>query len=269
MKHIPYYILTACILLFASSCTKVVDLKLNDESGKLVIEGNITNGTGPQIFKLSTNVPFTNTNTYPAVSGATITVTDQAGNSYLFVEGVAGTYTNTQLTGIPGNTYTMTALIKEITYTAVSTMPQVVTLDSLSSKNQAISTGDNPKKQVTAYYRDPAGLANQYRFVEYVNGVQVKDVFATNDQFNDGLATNMVLRGGDGDENAIHAGDTVTVEMQCIDHPMYLYWLTLSQQSQVGPGGSVTPSDPPTNITPVTLGYFSAHTTQTKTIVAR
>lgn len=269
MKHIQYYILAACLTLLASSCTKVVDLKLDDASGKLVIEGNITNGTGPQVFKLSTNVPFTNTNTYPTVSGATITVTDQDGNSYPFVESPAGTYTNSQLTGIPGNTYTMTALIKGVTYRATSTMPQVVTLDSLSSKNEAISSGSNPKKQITVYYHDPAGVANQYRFVEYVNGVQVKEVFATNDQFNDGLATNMVLRSDGNDDNAIHAGDTVTVEMQCIDRPIYLYWLTLAQQSQVGPGGSVTPSDPPTNISPVSLGYFSAHTTQSKSIVAK
>lgn len=269
MKNFKYYIAAAGLFLCFSSCTKVIDLKLDDASGKLVIEGNITNGSGPQVFTLSTNVPFTNTNTYPAVSGATVTVTDQAGNSYPFTESPSGTYSNSQLTGVPGNTYTMTVVTKGVTYTAVSTLPQVVNLDSLSSQNEPISTGSNPKKQITVYYHDPSGVANQYRFVEYVNGVQVKDVFVTNDQFNDGLSTNMVLRANDDDTNPIHAGDTVTVEMQCIDNPMYLYWNTLAQQEQVGPGGSVTPSDPPTNITPVSLGYFSAHTTQTKTIVAK
>ena len=269
MKNFKYYISTAFLLLLFSSCTKVVDLKLNNASGRLVIEGNITNGSTPQVFTISTNVPFTNTNTYPPVTGATVTVTDQTGNSYTFTEGPSGTYTNSLLVGIPGNTYTMTVLTNGVTYTATSAMPQVVSLDSLSSQNQPASSGSNPKKQITVYYHDPVGVANQYRFVEYVNGVQVKDVFVTNDQFNDGLATNMVLRGGDGDNDAIHAGDNVTVEMQCIDHPIYLYWNTLAQQEQVGPGGSVTPSDPPTNILPISLGYFSAHTTQTKTIVAK
>jgi hypothetical protein len=41
------------------------------------------------------------------------------------------------------------------------------------------------------------------------------------------------------------------------------------QEQTNGPGGGVTPSNPPTNITPVTLGYFSAHTTQSKTIVVK
>ncbi|SDT63237.1 protein of unknown function [Mucilaginibacter mallensis] len=269
MKHIKLYTLIVGLLLFASSCTKVIDLKLGNDSGKLVIEGNITNGSGPQIVKLSTNVPFTNTNTYPAVSGATVTVSDQSGNSYQFTEGPSGTYTNSQLTGVPGNTYTMTVLTKGVTYTAVSTMPQVVNLDSLVSKNQAVTSGSKPKKEISVYYHDPADVVNQYRFVEYVNGVQVKDVFVTNDQFNNGLATNMVLRENNDNDIDIYAGDNVTVEMQCIDHPVYLYWLTLAQQESNGPGGSVTPSDPPTNITPVSLGYFSAHTTQTKTIVAK
>ena len=100
----------------------------------------------------------------------------------------------------------------------------------------------------------------------YVNGVQVKDVFAFDDQFNDGLAASEVLRETDVD---IYAGDTVTVQMQCLNKPIYTYWFTLSQQSANGPGGSVTPSNPPSNISPVSLGYFSDHTTQTITIVAK
>jgi hypothetical protein len=269
MKSIKFYISIFCLLSLASSCTKVVNLNLGNASGRLVIEGNITNSGGPQVIKLSTNVPFTNTNTYPTVSGATITVTDQLGKSYIFTESPAGTYSNSQLVGIPGNTYTMSVLTAGITYKAVSTMPQPVNLDSIVSKNQAITSGSNPKKQISVYYHDPIGVTNQYLFVEYVNGVEVQSIFPFNDQFNNGLATNVVLRGSSSNEIDVHAGDNVIVEMQCIDQPVYLYWSTLSQQQGNGTGNTVTPSDPPTNITPASLGYFSAHTTQTKAIVAR
>ncbi len=256
-----------CLPLLVS-CQKVVKLDLGNASGRLVIEGNITNAAGPQVIKLSTNVPFTNTNTYPPVSGATVAVTDQTGKNYPFVEGPSGTYSNSQITGVPGNKYTISVLTGGITYTAASTMPAVVNLDSVTSKNAAITSGSNPKKQITVYYRDPAGVANQYLFTEYVNGVQVQTVFAFNDQFNDGLPANVVLRQNQSNAIDVHAGDTVTVEMQCIDQPVYLYWISLAQQAGVM-GGPVTPSDPPTNITPTSLGYFSAHTTQTKTIVAK
>jgi hypothetical protein len=258
--------------LFAlASCTKVIDLKLGNNTGELVIEGNITNTAGPQIIKLSTNVPFSNTNSYPPVSGATITVSDHNGNTYPFTEGPSGTYSNNQLTGIPGNTYTMTVTTGGKTYTATSVMPAVVNLDSLTSKNDVIQTSDH-KKVITVYYQDPAGVVNQYRFVMYVNKVQADDIYAFNDQFNNGRYVSIDLREDNASssiDKGIFSGDTVTVEMQCIDQPIYTYWETLLQGQTNGPGGGVTPSNPPTNITPVTLGYFSAHTTQSKTIVVK
>jgi hypothetical protein len=265
---------TAIYLLFflsLASCTKVIDLKLGNNTGELVIEGNITNTAGPQIIKLSTNVPFSNTNTYPPVTGATVSVSDQAGNIYLFTEGPSGTYSNTGLSGIPGDTYTMTVTTGGKKYTATSVMPAVVKLDSLTSKNDVIQTSDH-KKLVTVYYRDLAGVANQYRFVLYVNNVQANDIFAYNDQFNDGRYVSIDLYENTANssvDKGIFSGDTVTVEMQCIDEPVYTYWETLMQEQTNGPGGGVTPSNPPTNITPATLGYFSAHTTQSKTIVVK
>ncbi|ULT26048.1 hypothetical protein KUH03_03495 [Sphingobacterium sp. E70] len=51
--------------------------------------------------------------------------------------------------------------------------------------------------------------------------------------------------------------------MLCVDKTVYNYWYSLMQQSA---NSGVTPSNPPTNISPVTLGYFSAHTFSTKSI---
>jgi hypothetical protein len=150
-------------------------------------------------------------------------------------------------------------------------MPAPVALDSLTSKDDEFNTSKH-KKVITVYYQDPVGVANQYRFVMYVNGVQVKNVYAFNDQFNDGRNVSIDLREDDSDnstDKGIFAGDKVTVEMQCVDKPIYTYWYTLMQQGNNGPGGGVTPSNPPNNISPTTLGYFSAHTTQTKTIVVK
>jgi hypothetical protein len=259
------------LLLALASCTKVINLELGNNSGHLVIEGNISNTRGPQIIKLSTNVPFTNTNTYPPVTGATISVSDQAGNTYPFTEGPSGTYSNTHLRGAPGNTYTMTVTAGGKTYTAASTMPDPVNLDSLTAKNEVIQSNDN-KKVVTVYFQDPAAVANQYRFVLYVNNVQANNIYAYDDRFINGRYVSIDLRentSGNSTDKGIFAGDTVTVEMQCIDQPIYTYWYTLMQQGFNSPGGGVTPSNPPTNITPVALGYFSAHTTQSKTIIVK
>lgn len=270
MKNTKLYIIAVALLTLASSCNKVIDIKTGNDSGKLDIEANIVDTTGLQTITLSRNVPFTSTNVYPAVTGATVSVADASGNNYLFTEGPLGTYTNAQLTGVSGTNYKLTVVSGGTTYNAASTLPVKVALDSVTSQNRPLSTGSNPKKQIVVHYKDQPGIANYYRFVLFINGVQVKSVFVFDDQFNDGLYVNNILRIQDNDDNStdIYAGDKVTVIMECIDQPMYLYWFTLAQQGN-GPGGGVTPSDPPTNISPITLGYFSAHTTQSQTIVVK
>ena len=63
-------------------------------------------------------------------------------------------------------------------------------------------------------------------------------------------------------------GDTITVEMNCIDDKIYTYFSALLQLSGGGgPGGGITPTNPPSNISNGALGYFSAHTVRVKTAV--
>ncbi len=250
------------IIPVISSCNKVIDLNLGNQTGELVIEGNVNDAHG-QTIKLSRNVPFTNTNTYPMVTGATITVTDGV-SGFRFTEGPPGIYTASRMIGFDGVSYTMTVVTNGTTYTSTSKMPFKVSLDSITeSKSVFNSTKD--LREISVHFRDPAGFTNQYNFVMYVNNVQVKDIFAYNDDFTDGRDVDIDLVENDTD---IVTGDTVKVEMQCIDKPMYTYWSTLMQQNNDF-GQGVTPSNPPTNITPATLGYFSAHTTQTKTIIVK
>lgn len=263
MKNLKIYLSLLLAIVALSSCDKVIELDLGNRTGELVIEGKITDIDGPQYVKLTTNVPFTNTNTYPPVTGATVLINDDQGNSFPFTETSAGTYSIDLLKGISGRTYTMSVTSNGKNYKASSVMPVLVNLDSVSTK---ASLFDNKKRLLTVHYQDPAGIANQYRLVIYVNDVQVKAVFALNDEFNDGKYVHMEIRQDDID---IYSGDRVTIEMQCIDRPVYTYWFTLAQQQESGPGGSVTPTNPPTNISPVTLGYFSAHTSQTLSIIAK
>jgi hypothetical protein len=259
------YLIIIFLSTVVASCTRVVDLQLGDDTGRLVIEGNITNVKGLQSVKLSKNVTFASTNTYPAVSGAVVTISDNTGNKYTLAETPAGTYSINALAGIPGNSYTLNVATGGKSYLATSVLPAIVKLDSVTSKATTINSSKN-RRQITVHYQDPIGVLNQYRFVMFVNGVQINRVFAYNDDFNDGKYSHIDLRAGDTD---IFPGDNVTVEMQCIDKSIYTYWYTLMQQQPNGPGGGVTPSDPPTNISPASLGYFSAHTTQSLTIIVK
>jgi hypothetical protein len=263
--NLKYYTALLLTLLIAASCRKVINLDLGNNTGQLVIEGNITNVPGTQYVKLSRNVPFTSTNTYPAVTGATVIFDNNHGKRYPLTEGPAGTYALNNAYGAVGRTYTLIVTTDGKTYTANSTMPEVVVLDSISFKSSIFDGGKN-RRQVTVYFQDPPDVANQYRFVLSVNKVQVKSIFAFDDEFINGKYVNLDLQQNDID---IYPKDTVNVEMQCIDKPIYTYWYTLMQQQGNNPGGAVAPANPPTNITPAALGYFSAHTTQNITMAVR
>ena len=56
--------------------------------------------------------------------------------------------------------------------------------------------------------------------------------------------------------------------MQNIDPVVYKYWFSLSQNA-TGETQSASPANPVSNIKGGALGYFSAHTISTKSIIAQ
>lgn len=269
LKPIQYI----CVLIAGSigfcSCEKVIDVKLNNADNQLVIEGGITDQLEQQVIKISKSVLYTENNTYPAVTGATVVVTDDQGASWTLAEAAPGTYTFGPVKGAAGRRYSMKATVGGTVYTASSTMPAAVAIDSLDVK--VFNFGGESRQQAQVHYKDPANIANQYRFILKVNGLQSKRVYADNDRLTDGRNVPNVLfyNGKNDDDDELKAGDKVEVEMQCIDKDIFTYWYTLSQQTQNGPGGGVTPSNPPSNIIGGTLGYFSAHTVSKMQMVVK
>ena len=94
-----------------------------------------------------------------------------------------------------------------------------------------------------------------------------------NDELTDGRTVNteLLIFGDDSDtkeerdKKKIKSGDTLRVDMMCIDQPVYKYWYSLLN-SATGANNNATPANPVTNISGDALGYFSAQTFDTKTI---
>jgi hypothetical protein len=263
-RKLKYRLIIAALMLMATaSCQKVIDLKLNNAPPQIVIEGNITDQDGPQYVTITKSVPFTSTDDFPVVSGATIILNDNAGTQYLFSEIHPGVYVIYPYKGVYGKKYTLTVKTGGVTYTANSTMPTVaVPLDSVTAKVNVF--GKNNLRTIVVNYQDPPNMANQYLFTLYINSNQAGTIFTNDDSFTDGRYVVEDLFQNDID---VPVGDTARVDMQCIDKNVYQYWYTLSQQQVNGPGGGVTPSNPPSNFNNNALGYFSAHTLETKSIV--
>lgn len=112
IKGIHIAVLTAAyIALQNESCIEEYDPVLNesDTVSILVVDGNITDQTGPFTVKLSRSVPVGSPYGPESVIGAEVSIFDDAGNLFQLYGDSMGVYKteNENLRGIPGTTYTL------------------------------------------------------------------------------------------------------------------------------------------------------------------
>lgn len=263
MRKIKIPALISALLLCA--CQRVITVHLNTGATKYVIEGVVTDQPGGASVSITQTKDFSTDNTFTRISGATVTI-EHNDTTYPLTESSPGVYTNSTLTGVPGNTYNMKVVLDGVLYTAASTMPNpVVGMDSIYVTNGTLTT----KRYITVVYTDPAGTPNYYRWVQYVNGRQEQTVFLGNDEFTDGLTVKDQLdfNNDTNDPNRdINAGDSVRIDMINLDSTVYHYWFAL-QQNANGSSGGASPANPISNITGGCLGYFSAQGVKSRSLL--
>ncbi len=253
------------ITLIFSSCEKVILIDLNSADPKMVVEAEIYDQSFCKV-KLSQTVNFDQPNTFPAVTGATIKLSDNLGNAETLVESSAGNYTGSVLSGTSGRTYTLEITANGKTYNSVSTMPQPVNIDTLLIE---VLTGHISGKVVEAKYTDPVGIANFNRFVLFVNNTDKKLIVINDDRLLDGEVIVQPVPDPGEEILSLNSGDTVTVFLQSIDKEVYEYFRTLNQLEGGGHGGATAPANPLSNVDNGALGYFSAYAVKSKTIVTQ
>ena len=280
IQRFCYLLLAACYL---SSCTKVINVDLNSANPVIVVDAELSDNPGSYTVNLSQTVNFSADNVFPAVSGALVIISDNAGNSETLLETSPGNYTTSHLQGTDGRTYSILIQSNEKSYTATSTMPAGVSIDSLivdtSSSHHggggfngggnggANNYSGNPAVSVKAVFTDPKGIVNYYRLIEYVNGVpNYNSITIISDNLQDGsvISENVARR-----DTSIHAGDTINVVLESIDAKVYEYYRTLKlvTKTQTGIQTSV-PGNPTTNLSNNALGFFSAYAIRSKYVIA-
>lgn len=258
MKKVFFIILSAVAL---TSCEKEINLDLADQSGNIVIEGNVTDKNGPKTVKITKSVGFAQPNQYPAVAGAQVILSDNTGQTETLEYTGNGEYKTNTFLGVPGRTYTLKVIAEGKQYTAQSTMPQAVELDGLVQ--DSFMFGSKKSYTLLPVFTDPIELGNRYLFSITINNSAKKYISVLSDNLNNGLPNQWTLGlpndDNKGRDHQVVPGDVVYVEMQSIDTNIFTYYSALLKISE-GYGGSVTPANPPSNISNGALGYFSAHT---------
>lgn len=258
MKHIALFVLAAFSGIALTSCTKEIDLDLKNESDKVVVEATITQGADQPTVQLTRSVGFGASNDFPGIQNAVVTMSDDLGNTEQLMGSGSGSYVASSMQGEQQRTYQLRVQVDGTTYTAECPMPVAVYLDTL--RIDSFPTFGTYNKVIVPVYRDPAGLANYYRFIVRVNGEKLDGINVESDRFTDG---NVVQQPLFVDDLELESGDLVEVTMQCIAPDVYQYFFSMAQNVS----NSATPADPISNINGGALGYFSVHTTSTRSVV--
>jgi hypothetical protein len=252
------------IFFLATSCEKVIDVNLNETSPKIVIESYLENDS-TCYAKISVTSSFYNNSSSPAVTDATVRLTDQNGQTELLTHQGNGIYRGTSMLGTIGNTYDFSATVGGNEYTATSTMPPLIPIDSVTSEESSFfGTPGNYLAYIN--YTDPANIDNYYakrmRFFDKEEGEEVTLYGIADDNASDGISTRTF-----GGFQIFEVGDTAWLELSSIDQPTHLYFETLGDALSGRGIASSAPANPTTNLKGGALGYFSAWSKDAKMLI--
>jgi Domain of unknown function (DUF4249) len=248
----------ALIALAFSSCEKVINVDLKNAEQKIVIEGIVDNSGKPATVKITKTVNFSSGNTFPALSGATVKITDNTGAVFNLTETTSGNYSNASLIGVIGNTYTLSVLAEGKTYVGISKIPRSAPIDTL--EQETVPFGNTQEKVVSVIYTDPVGFGDYCQVIQTPAGKKDKGVHIADDTYTDGGNSPFLIFA---DDAKLKTGDNVKIELRFIDKNIYRYLKGIEDLQQ----GNTVPANPDSNISGGCLGFFSAHTSETKTII--
>ncbi|MGS2764512.1 DUF4249 domain-containing protein [Sinomicrobium sp. M5D2P9] len=159
-KHIFLFSILACLV----SCEDVVDIDLDTEEPRLVIDAGIewikgTDGSR-QTIRLSTTTDYYS-GEIPPVSGAVVYVSNNDGATFDFTETPGtGIYVCTDFTPVIGETYGLTVIVDEQTYTASEKLVNVPEITRIEQDYDGGFMEDNI--EVKFYYQDNPEENNHY-----------------------------------------------------------------------------------------------------------
>ncbi len=257
----PIFILFAFLFLF-SACEKVITLDLKDAQPKVIIEGFIDNADTHSAY----SVVVSHTNTFYSeganvpISNAQVIVEDiDAHVKDTLIEAAKGVYKTQKIKGQVGHTYTLQVNVQGTTYTAISKMPNPVSLDSLYyQKIQIVNTAF---VQAVPVFQDPKGVENFYLFAIQVNDSVQRTFEPWDDKFTDGKRNSRPVQVEA--QELFDGKDTLSLTMYCVEKPVYTFFFSLANAS----GNAQSPGNPISNISNGALGYFAAVTYAQRSVI--
>lgn len=269
MKAITKYIIPLSIaLIFFSSCTKRIDIKLNSDETRLVVEGVISNLPGNNYVKLTTTADYFSNTQPQVVKNALVSILSEA-DTILLVENdsIEGFYDFPEnFIGTEGVEYDLNiSLDSEIggydNFSAHTFMPYLT--DDIDSV--AVEWNSRFEAWLVRLYAQEPPTEDYYMFTGYRNGISITDsiskVNISDDKLFNGNYTN-----GIGvlffDDFDLETGDIFTLGLSNITKEYASFVTEVQTEIQYNePLFSGPPANVSSNISNNAIGWFTAYPT--------
>lgn len=237
-------------LLF-TSCEKVVNIDLNEAAPQHVIEAELFEGTHPFRVMVAFTTDFYGKQPQKLIDDAIVTLSDSLGADVVIPSVGDGKYELPAYTAVSGRTYHLKVVVSGEEFTASSTMPRAIPIDSISMIWNEASGFRKEGYDVATWFKDPAGEDNYYRIIRTENDTlrnEGDDLYLLDDVYNDGksVKANFFER--------YDRGEKIEVQLITMPAPEFDFFTSLREilNNQNGPA----PANPNTNLKGGALGYF-------------
>ncbi len=271
MKRFAQYILLILFTLSQLSCEDTIDVDLNDENPKLVIDAVIkwpkgTTGEN-QTIKLTKTSNFYN-NEVPPASGAIVTVTNSSNVVFTFIEDAnTGVYNCTNFVPVINETYTLHIIYEGQTYTATDKLYATPAIQYTQQTNLPPIDGGEEIVQIKFFFQDNGAEDNFYLVGVQNPNYVTPDYGVISDEFFQGN----LMFGFYANDN-LKPGQNLKLYLQGVSNPYFNYMNKLIAISGTNNGNpfATPPATLRGNITNQTnkdnypLGYFSLGETDSR-----
>lgn len=289
------------LLLLLNGCIVQFIPEISEDQELLVVEGILTDQTGPNTIKLSKSLPLGGKNAAKPLNGCSVTITDDLGSIFTLFETVAGTYvTSGYFHGMIGRSYTLHIKINDgnrnLNYQSFPMeMKPVPPIDSIYYEKVIFNEkymGSIPAEGAQIYLNthDPENSCKFYRW-EYAETWEFRLPYlvpnstcwisSNSDKINikstASLAEDRILRYPlnfvSNMTDRLKVKYSILVNQYSLSEDEFAYWEKLQNiTEQVGGLYDITPASIPSNIWCIenpgekVLGYFSVSASSSKRI---